>query len=236
MLKASKRVKRRIHFEITRRRISNQFIRGDGIEIGALHKSLWTSRSARVLNVDRMSADDLRSHYPELAKYRLAHVDVVDDGERLSKIGDCSLDFVIANHFIEHCENPLATMRNHLRVLRSGGVLYYAVPDKTQTFDRHRHVTSFEHLLRDDREGPERSREQHYREWVELVIGEADRDKALNEIARLSQISYSIHFHVWDSAAFSEFVVRSIDYTGNVCSLIHLEQNVQEFIVVLRKA
>lgn len=46
--------------------------------------------------------------------------DIVDDGECLSKVGDFSQDFVIANHVLEHFEDPIKGFRNMLRVLKHG--------------------------------------------------------------------------------------------------------------------
>jgi predicted SAM-dependent methyltransferase len=182
-----------------------------------------------------MPVDELRKQYPELRKFRLVPVDVIDDGEVLSTISDGSLDFVVANHFLEHCENPLGAVRSHLRVLNPGGVLYYAVPDKTKTFDIRRPVTGFDHLVKDDVEGPAWSREQHFREWVELVSGISDREQAEREVKRLVRMSYSIHFHVWDESALSEFATRIQAYLGNACYLAHFERNHTEFILVLKK-
>ena len=152
-----------------RQEIAGRYLRGSGIEIGALHNPLDVPRSVRVRYVDHLPVDQLRDHYPELAGEKLVDVEIVDDGERLATISDASQDFVIANHFLEHCEDPLGALGNMIRVLRPGGILYLAVPDKRYTFDVDRPVTSTDHLLRDHREGPEGSRRGHYEEWARLV-------------------------------------------------------------------
>src|SRR5512141_1447450 len=108
----------------TRKRVAAQFLQGQGIEIGALHWPLETD--ANVCYVDRLTVQQLREQYPQLADIPLTRVDVVDDGERLDLFPDESLDFIVANHMIEHCENPLGTMRVHLNKLKPGGILYYA--------------------------------------------------------------------------------------------------------------
>jgi hypothetical protein len=59
----------------------------------------------------------------------------VDDGERLEKVEDASAGFLIANHMLEHCENPLGMLRNDLRKVAHGGWLYYAMPDMRCCFD-----------------------------------------------------------------------------------------------------
>ena len=126
----------------TREAIAAAFLHGEGIEIGALHQPLVVPSSVRVKYVDRMTAPDLRRQYVELAALPLVETDIVDNGELLGTIGDGTQDFVIANHFIEHCQNPLLTVQNLLRVLKPGGVVYMAVPDKRFSFDVDRPCTT----------------------------------------------------------------------------------------------
>ena len=68
-----------------------------------------------------------------------------------------------------NCEDPLRALSTFLRVVRPGGVVYLAIPDKRFTFDVSREVTSIAHVLRDYHEGPQCSREEHYLEWVREV-------------------------------------------------------------------
>jgi SAM-dependent methyltransferase len=131
----------------------------------------------------------------------------VDDGERLASIGDGTQDFVIANHFLEHCQNPIGALVSMFRVLRAGGILFLAVPDKRYTFDVDRPITPLEHLLRDHREGPAWSYRQHCEEWVSLV----ERLRAPREIetrlAELAERNHPIHFHVWTQTEMLELFV-----------------------------
>ena len=152
--------------------------------------------SVEVRYVDRLSTEDLRRHYPELADFKLVEVDIIDDGERLATVADSSQDFVIANQVVEHFQNPLLALENMLRVLKPGGVLYLSLPDKRFSFDIDRPVSTVEHLLRDYREGPEWSRRQHFEEWTrytEKVTGESFQAR----VDELMRTDYSIHFHVW---------------------------------------
>ncbi len=218
-----------------RRRIAREHLRGDGIEIGALHLPLRTPRRARVRYVDRMGVDGLREHYPELADEPLVEVDVIDDGERLESLASASQDFVIANHFIEHCEDPLGTIGSHLRVLRPGGVLYLAVPDRRHTFDRDRPVTTLEHVVRDHRDGGAASRAGHYLEWARAVERLPD-DLAPAAAQRLDESDYSIHFHVWEPDPFLEMLGYGRSELGLALEVQALQRNGHEFIVVLRRA
>lgn len=229
----------------TRRyRIGRKYLRGNGIEIGALHNPLRVGRGVTVSYVDRLTRDELVAEYPEMHEFhdRFVNVEVVDDGETLHRFPDASLDFVIANHMLEHCENPLGTLRNHLLKLRVGGVLYYAIPEKTRSFDVDRPLTSFEHLVRDDQEGPKRSREAHYLEFVRCtskhtwmsgeISGGADQE---SEAARLMRDRYSIHFHVWDTSSFAEFLVRARVYLDHCFEVKCVVRNSDEVVAVLQK-
>ncbi len=182
------------------------YLRGSGIEIGALHNPLRVSPRARVRYVDRMSVPDLRRQYPELKKKKLVPVDFVADGELLESVGDNSQEFVIANHFLEHCQNPLLALENMFRVLCPEGTLYLALPDSRYTFDRQRPVTPLEHLLRDYREGPDWSRRGHFLEWAHLVNGVRDQVEAEKQAEELMTMNYSIHYHVWSQFEMLEML------------------------------
>jgi len=190
----------------TRRAIAAAFLHGNGIEIGALHQPLSVPRDARVKYVDRMNVAELRQQYPELVNAPLIETEIIDDGETLATIADATQDFVIANHFIEHCENPLLTFQNLLRVLKPGGVVFMAVPDKRFTFDVDRPCTTLDHVLRDFSEGPAWSKRQHYEEWSRLVNKLTDTSQVNAEVQRLIEMKYSIHFHVWSAAELLELV------------------------------
>ena len=190
----------------TRRVIAAAFLHGDGIEIGALHHPLRVPRTARVRYVDRMKVAELRQHYPELVNEPLVETEIVDDGETLVTIADATQDFVVANHFIEHCENPVLTFQNLLRVLKPGGILFMAVPDKRFTFDVDRPSTTLDHVLRDFSEGPEWSKRQHYEEWTRLVNKLTDPSQINAETQHLLDMKYSIHFHVWSAPELLELV------------------------------
>lgn len=191
---------------LRRKAIARAYLRGSGLEIGALHNPLKVPPAARVRYVDKLGDADLRREYPELKDKPLVHVDIVDDGETLATVADGSQDFVIANHFIEHCENPIGALGHMLRVLKVGGFLYLAIPDKRYTFDRERPVTTIEHLMRDFHEGPGWSRRGHYEEWARLVDKIADPAARERQVETLLARRAAIHFHVWTQAELVDLV------------------------------
>jgi SAM-dependent methyltransferase len=214
--------------------IANKYLRGEGIEIGALHRPLKTPRSATVKYVDRLTVEDLRKHYPELAELPLVKTDIIDDGQKLGTVGDASQDFVIANHFLEHAPDPIATVSNLFRVLKTGGVLYLTLPDKRYTFDVDRPVTTLEHVIRDHEEGPEWSRLEHYREWSRLVE-KRDGEEAERYAEELIEKDYSIHFHVWSPTEMLELVIYLKTGVGLPLDIELFCQNQGECIFILRK-
>ncbi|HEX8237201.1 MAG TPA: methyltransferase domain-containing protein [Abditibacteriaceae bacterium] len=216
-----------------RREVAARYLNGNGIEIGALHFPLEVPRSAHVRYLDRMTVAQLRQQYPELQDVALVDVDIVDDGEFLPSMPATSQDFVVANHMIEHCQNPIASIENWLRVLKPGGILYMAVPDKRYTFDVDRDITSLEHLVRDYREGPAWSRATHFKEAA------SQENKTLQQIeayaAELQQQDYSIHFHVWTQAEILELLIYCRNKLSFPFDIELFQKNGIEFIVVLRK-
>src|SRR5262245_59573174 len=93
-----------------RRMMAALYLSGDGLEIGALNAPLVVPPGARVTYVDRMPIEELRRQYPELIDQELTPVDVVDDGERLLQFAPGSQNFIIANHFLEHTQDPIGTL------------------------------------------------------------------------------------------------------------------------------
>ncbi len=225
-----------LQFRDPREALARKYLKGSGLEIGALHRPLKVPLDVSVKYVDRVETGKLHALYPTIENLSLVDVDIVDNGETLSKVPENSQDFIIANHFIEHCENPLGTVRQHLSRLRSGGILYYAVPNKRHTFDVKRPLTSFEHLVRDDREGPEISRRDHYREWLELVKDETDPATVEDRIREYMQTNFNIHFHVWNEHTLSEFWSGARGYLGNAFEIVENRVSGSEVIAILRKS
>jgi predicted SAM-dependent methyltransferase len=221
-----------LRLEQRRRRLARRYLLGSGLEIGALHRPLRVPARASVRYVDRMDDAHLGEQYPDLAAETLVEVDVIDDGETLGTQPDASADFIIANHFIEHTEDPLGTLENHLRVLRPGGILYLAVPDRRLTFDAARPPTPLQHVIDDHADGPRESRRQHQEEWARLVDKVAPSEVQAR-ISALEETDYSIHFHVWTPSEF----LALLEYARerNPFSIEEVQSNGHEFIAILRR-
>jgi SAM-dependent methyltransferase len=213
--------------------LARRYLTGDGLEIGALLLPLKVPRRARVRYVDRYTLEGLREHYPELGPYKLVAPDIVDDGELLASVADASQDFVIANHVIEHTQDPIGALLTYSRVLRPGGILYMAVPDMRRTFDRLRPLTDVEHMLADHADGPAGSRAGHYLEWTRLVDG-VPEDRADARAAELDAEDYSIHYHTFVPASFVQLVGAGVG-AGLDFGVEEVVRQGYEFIAILSK-
>ena len=215
---------------------SFRFIRGEGLEIGALHEPLPTFHGAKIRYVDSLSNQELRRAYPEVANKPQVDVEIVDNAESLAQISDESVDFVIANHVLEHCRDPIRALCTMLRVVRPSGIVYLAIPDKRFTFDDRRAVTPYQHLLRDYREGPEVSDRQHYEEWRRDVLQLEESVAPAMPIEALRSVHPDIHFHVWTQREIVDLldgIQRDLNLSFEVEMLA---KNGGEVVVVLRKS
>jgi SAM-dependent methyltransferase len=219
-----------------------RWLSGSGIEIGALHHPLSVPEGVHVRYVDRMPEAELRQHYKELEGEAFAPISIIGDAQDLSNIEDDSVDFVIANHLVEHLDNPIRGLEEMVRILRPGGVLYLALPDPRVTFDFERQLTSVEHLVDEYRNGPDQTREAHFHDWVEKVEAHTHFDRPDNvdqRVQTLLQMDYSIHYHLWRPDTFLDFLSALRRETGIELELVdfapcdHGKDN--EFIFVFLK-
>ena len=224
----------------TRESVAERFLTGRGLEIGALQNPLQVPKGVSVKYVDRLPKEKLYEHYPELRDFDLVDVDLIDDGETLSTIPGETQEFVIANHFLEHCEDPLGTLQNFTRALNSGGVLYAAVPDRRHTFDRNRRTTPLDHLIEDHEKGPSGSRQQHFLEWVRYVEPEfgqqyASETEIQARADALEAMDYSIHYHVWEPSDVWAFLGYGIEHMKLPVTIEYFGELPDEILFILKK-
>jgi SAM-dependent methyltransferase len=137
---------------------------------------------------------------------------------------------------IEHTRNPIATVENFLRVLKPGGIVYMAIPDKRFTFDRKREVTPFAHIREDYLRGPEWSDRAHFEDWALRVREFPDEEARQRYVEECLAKLENIHFHVWTQAEIVEMFLGMRREFGFPLEMEAAIQNGHEVVVVLRKS
>ncbi len=111
-----------------------------GIEIGPLCRPLIDKAESHVLYVDHTDAESLRRKYagdPNVDVEKIVDVDGVWGEQSLKDClgGRTDLDYVIASHVIEHVPDLAGWINEIGQVLRTGGRLCLAIPDRRYSFD-----------------------------------------------------------------------------------------------------
>lgn len=80
-----------------------------------------------------------------------------------------TLDFVLSSHLLEHCWDVNGTLKEWVRVLKPGGLIFMILPHRDRTFDKDRETTGWDELCcrHDGRlKAPEIDLHSHYSVWV----------------------------------------------------------------------
>jgi SAM-dependent methyltransferase len=241
--------------------------KGNGLEFGALHNPVKINNDSKIIYADRLSRADAIKNFPELESHgnNIVESDVLIDLDKndLSIIKERNIDFIIANHVIEHVVNPIMFLKNMTRNLSKGGRMLLTVPNKDFTHDKNRELTRFRSLfikfllrtsdLSDERiedyltnklpvenvpEGTKKFFEENglplsYYENNAIPKNENLREK-LFEYHR----SRSIHVHVWNRESFDFFLRKTIKLLKlniNIEHYLPSEYSHGEMIYILKK-
>ena len=242
---------------------------GRGIEFGALNNPLLLDKTrATAVFADRLTKVQALEIFPELQDIADAIVepDILVDFNDLASLNTLApqrFDFLIANHFIEHLVNPIQFLEGCSQLLPAGGILFLTVPDKDETFDRNRKLTTNAHLWRDYRRGTSKISRSHLKDFLQnkevvdiphpevikffkkngIPISYYDGNcLPLNPFKRNRLYNFhrerSIHVHVWNRASFDDFfgwINEKLDLRFRVVPTHQPEDVIGEMIYVLQK-
>lgn len=129
-------------------------LHGVGLEIAPFFRPTLLKRDYNIFYTDYTTASDLvkkHAHLPiaQEIKENTVEVDFLwRPGTALSKcVRKKKFDYAIASHVIEHVPNVLGWITQIFSVLKTGGILSLAVPDKRYTFDYYRSETQLHELI-----------------------------------------------------------------------------------------
>jgi predicted SAM-dependent methyltransferase len=120
-----------------------------GIEIGALYRPTVKKETGPIFYADFDTTETLRSKYAEFGLApsevdKIVDVDYVLGGKNLSEAAsdEAPFDYVLASHVIEHVPDFVGWLQDIRKILKPGGILSLAIPDKRFTFDYQRRLTA----------------------------------------------------------------------------------------------
>lgn len=212
-------------------------LRGRGLEIGAFNQPFPFGPDADVLYADVWTPDDVARMAPGAKR-----PDIMSDSESFPTIADGSLDFVVANHVLEHLTDPIRALIEWHRVLRDGGLLLMALPDKRYTFDRPRTRTTLDHLLADHAStAPPRDRNYvHFVEWATHVERLQPGSPEFNAwISNAYERGGTVHNHVWvavDILRVLRWMARAGEASWSVERFLNTSPLTNEFVLLLRRS
>lgn len=113
---------------------------GRGLEIGPLASPVVSRKSGDISYVDHLSTDELIAKYtndPNVDETKIVSTDYVWGSNSLAEvIGEsAAFDYVVASHVLEHVPDLVGWLGEVERVLKPGGRLSLAMPDRRYTFD-----------------------------------------------------------------------------------------------------
>jgi SAM-dependent methyltransferase len=157
----------------------------------------YLKKAAKVINVDLV--DD----YPG----SLTSPDFLTDASRLYFAEDDNCDFVCSSHVLEHLSNPIRALKEWIRVLKPGGIIYCAVPDKRFTFDHKRKRTTLRHLEKDYQENVVSKDLSHLKDYYinyDCHGFGVQREQIINEVQKYyhstsaeGNVPFQPHHHVF---------------------------------------
>lgn len=214
--------------------LAAKFVRGHGIEIGGLHCPILIPEQASVDYVDSHPYHKLRAGFPYLKDFLLVVPSIVANGEDLEPIRVASVDFVIANHMIEHSVNPIKALFTFAAKLKPEGVAFLAIPDMRATFDRKRKLTTCDHLLQDYESGGSIDHTREIKEFAEKAIG-LKGEALAGYLRNFDPKMGDVHYHVWTPRSFRDLLAKCQTLRAWPFATSEVHEFSEEFIVVLRK-
>jgi SAM-dependent methyltransferase len=110
---------------------------------------------------------------------------------------DDSFDVVASRHALEHISNPVAAIKEWMRILKPGGVVYVSVPDRRKTTEHVRELTPLQHFVEDFENDVAEFDLTHEAEIMQAGVGIQKHDKY--------EIPF-IHYHTFEPGNLAELL------------------------------
>jgi len=205
----------------------DKFCTGFGLEIGPGSKSYTKVESTIYLD-----------KYPTREKVGERTFLTADTIE--IPIKENTFDYIFSAHCLEHVPNTIKVLKEWIRVLKPGGILFLVLPHGERTFDRGRKMTTLEHHVLDYKNKANHTDSTHWEEIEKYCIPQEDhpwKEKALRpdgswDFPWLADIGV-LHYHVWSEVEIGKL----LKYLGGeiLLSIPEVSDRKDSFMVVARR-
>ncbi len=221
-------------------KIVHKYLDGlNGIEIGgASHNSFGLDKTGGYANVD-YKASHGEFWQGEHKSTEPLKVNIVASGDDLP-FKDNVLDYVISSHAIEHFFDPIKTIEEWFRVIKTGGYVVMIVPHRKRTFDRNRENTSCEELFAryENKLNPHDYAFRNVLDERGALISDCltiIKDGITPEGYEPYTINdcFPLHFSVWDTESFVEMCLKM---RWKIVEILDVDDKVGNgFLIILQK-
>jgi SAM-dependent methyltransferase len=207
------------HLDVYLRHVSG----GEGIEIGG-PSELFKTLLPLYKNIEKL--DGVNFSYNTVWEGELRAglnynffgnkrgVQFIFEATDLHQIKDKSYDFLLSSNCLEHIANPILALMEWKRVLKDGGSLVLALPNKKSNFDHKRPITLFNHIIDDYKNKVTEYDLTHLDEILKLHDLSLDPAAGSFETFRSRSLeNYSnrtLHHHVFDM----DLIKSLLEYCG----------------------
>ncbi|HEY3783307.1 MAG TPA: methyltransferase domain-containing protein [Fimbriimonadaceae bacterium] len=222
----------------------------------------WIPRTTPgVRYIDHLSTEDLRKKMAVSPLYKpedLCDIHFVNDGRPLKEIlGDwTNIDLIAASHVVEHVPDLLGWFQDLSSVLAADGHVMLAVPNKRQSFDFLRRVTSLEDVIVTNLERRKKPSAHSILEQIALSTANAgsnvwNEETDHSKLTRTATYQWAIkvasenvdqqvkyfdaHVSVFTPYSFVQLLAGLTENGGLPLELERVQENGFEFLVVLKR-
>jgi len=203
---------------------------GNGLEIGAGKHPYCNPKTTTFLDKYTTNRDGT------------PNPDIISDGMKIPR-PDETFDYVLSSHVLEHMQDTIGALKEWIRVVKTGGILFLILPHCDRTFDKNRAKTTLAHQIHDHETLTDEPDHSHNEE---IKIGWSKNENAEQEAREYEQVwgagvwdfdfrlkNGVIHFHVWTQ----DEIVRLIQYLGlQILWVAEIApERVDSFVVIAKK-
>ncbi|GAB3509056.1 methyltransferase domain-containing protein [Pseudoxanthomonas daejeonensis] len=188
------------------------------IEVGAFYRPTILPGEAQTIFADYYGTDELQSQAGAQGVNRqVAPVTIRLAEQELWEAFRGRVDWIVANHVLEHLVDPFRWLKQIEPCLNEGGAVFITLPDKRFSFDHARTDTAFAHFVADYLFGGEKSLPEHCVDAGLLYDGSRVGGETVDPSPRLDPgfIEHAIkshhpgmHVHVFQGPTFRSRVLE----------------------------